>query len=370
MSEATFDRSLLLPDALSDWYRARPFQIAFALSVVVHAALIAFVPGFRPPIAEPQPVLNVQIVQPEEPLATPRPRQAVAPPVRPELAPVAPQPRALEQPLVRPQVEPLPVPLQPLQEPQPQEPVARAELAPPVPVQRPQPQVQPQPRPAPEQPALPLIERQPLAELDRPALALPPSARVDPKPQAEPLIRPEPVPAPPVHTPRLESPPPPPVAQPQIAPPPVARAEPRPQAPVQPPVQAAPPAQAAPQPQIAPPPVAVVQPPDRSSTAEDAASLRALTATFSQQVSSRIKRYQRYPVVAQRRGWEGTAEVLVRFGADGKVSNIVLGKSTGREVLDEEAVNMVRRATPLPEAPEGLFGREIKVPIVFRLQDS
>jgi periplasmic protein TonB len=374
MSEATFDRAVLLPDTLGDWYRARPFQIAFALSLIVHAALIALVPGFRPSIVEPPQVLSVQIVQPDEPRVVQQPRQAAVPPP-PAFAPSAPQPRPLEQPPVevRPQIEPVPAPVLRQPELKPQEPVARADLAPPVPAQKPAPQplVQPQPRPVPEAPLPPLIERQPLPELERPALSLPPTARTDPKPQAVTPIRPAPAPAPPVVIPRVESPAPPvvqpqapPMVQPQVQPAPVARAEPRPPVPVPPPV-AAPPQVSAP-----PPPVASVEPPRAGPVTEDAASMRALTASFSQQVSSRIQRYQRYPMVAQRRGWEGTAEVLVRFDADGKVSNIVLGKSTGRDILDEEAVNMVRRATPLPEAPQGLFGREIRVPIVFRLQDS
>ncbi|HWQ40172.1 MAG TPA: energy transducer TonB [Burkholderiales bacterium] len=93
---------------------------------------------------------------------------------------------------------------------------------------------------------------------------------------------------------------------------------------------------------------------------------------YSQQLSTQIKRYQKYPVIAQRRGWEGTTEVQLRIAADGRVTEIALAKSSGREVLDREAMEMVRRATPLPQAPEGLRGREltVTVPIVFRLQDS
>jgi protein TonB len=76
--------------------------------------------------------------------------------------------------------------------------------------------------------------------------------------------------------------------------------------------------------------------------------------------------------VAQRRGWEGTAEVLLKIAADGRVTDIALGKSTGKEVLDKEALEMVRRASPLPQAPQQLRGRELSVtvPIIFRLQDS
>ena len=359
MSEVTLDRALLLPDTFGDWYRARPFQIAFALSVVVHAGLIAWVPGFRTQVTEPPTVLSVNIVQPEEPrLRAPQ----VPVPTPPRLAPPEPQrplpTQAIPEPL--PQVEPPPTPVVRQPEP-PQKPVARAELAPPVPRERPLPEpvTQARPQPVPEPTIAPLIERMPAPDLERPALSLPPVARVEPQPQPTEVTRPDPLPMPvtPRTEPRIEMP----VVKAPVAPPPVARVDPRPQIEAPAPVQ----------PQIpAPPPVAIAEPVRPAPVREEADAVRVLSATFSQQVSSKIKRFQRYPMVAQRRGWEGTAEVLVRFAPDGRVADIVLGKSSGREVLDEEAVNMVRRASPLPEAPQGLFGKEIKVPIVFRLQDS
>lgn len=98
----------------------------------------------------------------------------------------------------------------------------------------------------------------------------------------------------------------------------------------------------------------------------------SLVATYVQAVSREIKRYQKYPTSAQRRGWEGTAEVLLQIGADGYVTRIDLGKSSGHAVLDEEALNIVRRASPLPQAPLDLRGRAlvIAVPIVFGLTKS
>ena len=97
-----------------------------------------------------------------------------------------------------------------------------------------------------------------------------------------------------------------------------------------------------------------------------------LLMIYGQSISREIKRYQKYPPLAQRRGWEGTAEVHLQIAADGKVTSITLGRSSGRSILDEEALNMVRRASPLPEAPQNLRGREltVTVPIVFKLQES
>ncbi|MGH8678208.1 MAG: energy transducer TonB [Burkholderiales bacterium] len=123
----------------------------------------------------------------------------------------------------------------------------------------------------------------------------------------------------------------------------------------------------------APPVAAPVRPAAPvSAPAASAPVERELAVTYSKQISTQIKRFQKYPMVAQRRGWEGTAEVLVQIAADGRVTAVSLHRSSGRDILDEEALQMVRRAAPLPQAPQGLRGRKISitVPISFRLQES
>ena len=89
--------------------------------------------------------------------------------------------------------------------------------------------------------------------------------------------------------------------------------------------------------------------PQPSAPRVDEASQNRLLQTYGQSISKEIKRYQKYPPPAQRRGWEGTAEVLLQIAADGKVTGITLGKSSGHSILDDEAMDMVRRgvaATP------------------------
>jgi protein TonB len=286
---------------MTDWYRERPFKVAFVASLLIHAALIALVPGFRAVVIEPTKVLNVEIVLPEQPQVRPMPLQEVAPPA-PVTTPAPPQ-RTVEETVVRPepQIEP-----------------------------RPEPMVVPKPEPRPEARIEPKIE-------------IEPEPRIEPRPEPPPVAQVEPPPVP--------------VAQPRIEPvtPPVAAAT----------VQPAP--VAAPVPPPAPPqPVALKTEPSVSPLEP------GLLLIFGQSISKEIKRHQKYPPLAQRRGWEGTAEVLLQIAADGKVTSITLGKSSGRSVLDEEALNMVRRASPLPQAPQNLRGREltVTVPIVFKLQES
>jgi protein TonB len=371
MSEATLDSDIRFPSYMVDWYRERSFMVAFALSVLIHAVLIAFVPGFRSVPVEAPRVLEVEIMPQQAPLprVQERPvvqRKIVEPPPEPVVAqpqPVVPQPQpVLSQP--QPVVQP-PQPVQVKQPPPPEPPpVPRADIirAPQVEPKPefvvPKPELRPQPRTEPrlEATAEPRIEPRPEP---------PPVARVEPRPQPRPAPAIEPRPEP-----RLE---PRNAVQPEVRPAPQVVA-PVAQARVEPSVAPTPPVAVRPVPApvaaVPAPPLAAPQPAPAAVAKSADINESKLLVTYGQSISKEIRRYQKYPPPAQRRGWQGTAEVLLQIAADGKVTGITLGKSSGYAILDEEALDMVRRASPLPAAPPDLRGRAlvVTVPIVFRLQ--
>ena len=84
MSDAVFDRGAYFPSPMTDWYRERPFKVAFVASLLIHAVLIALVPGFRAVVIEPPTVLNVEIILPEEPQVRPMPPPPVTKPTPPQ----------------------------------------------------------------------------------------------------------------------------------------------------------------------------------------------------------------------------------------------------------------------------------------------
>jgi protein TonB len=340
MSDATLDRGLYFPSSMTDWYRERPFKVAFAVSLVIHAALIAFIPGFRSVPIEPPRVLQVEIT-PNEPLPIPRVQEKpVVPPkiVEPKIEHV-PQPEPVAR---QPQPEPPPVP---------RADIIRAPRAEPKPdFVVPKPELRPEPK------AEPKLETRPEPKIEPPEA--PPIARVEPRPEPRPLPavepRPEPKPEPRLE-PRVEVRPevrpvpletPPPVAQPRVEPSVVAPTVARP----------VPPQQAA----VPPPPVVAPQP-----KVVDESRDRALTDQYRQIISAKIKQYEEYPPVAKRRHWEGTTVVQLRFTSEGKVADISVVEKSGHDILDEAAVKMIRNASPLPVPPEGL--RTVLVPIKFRL---
>jgi TonB family protein len=78
-------------------------------------------------------------------------------------------------------------------------------------------------------------------------------------------------------------------------------------------------------------------------------------------ISARIQAHRRYPLLARKRGLEGTVEVVFRVDAAGNVTDLRVDKSAG-ELFDAAAVEAVRAAAPLPACTQ-----PVRVPIRFRL---
>lgn len=83
-----------------------------------------------------------------------------------------------------------------------------------------------------------------------------------------------------------------------------------------------------------------------------------------------IDGYKQYPAIAVRRGWQGLAKVLVRFSPEGKAIIVLIEKSTGQKVLDDKALEMVKKSISELPVPNKFKGREFRVsiPVNFKLE--
>ncbi len=199
-----------------------------------------------------------------------------------------------------------------------------------------------------------------LARLVAPRLPPAPTVVVSPvKPKAEPLPRP----APAASAAKI--------ARPAPTPSPVA-------APV---IQAAPVAEVprTAEPAASPsPPAAVIAPaskPEPNAPPATAAAAESLDpSTLGQYriaIITAAKRYKKYPRLAMDNNWEGHAEIRMVIGADGNVAISVKTRS-GFEVLDQQALEMIRKAKPVTPIPAQLRGKgfTVDVPVVFSLKDE
>jgi periplasmic protein TonB len=108
-----------------------------------------------------------------------------------------------------------------------------------------------------------------------------------------------------------------------------------------------------PRPAAAPPPVAT------QTTAMTQAPVAASSApsetvrTWQSTLLAHLERHKRYPRPAQARREQGVAYVRFAMDRQGRVLFARLERGCGYEALDQETIDMVLRAQPLPPPPPG-----------------
>lgn len=192
------------------------------------------------------------------------------------------------------------------------------------------------------------VEEAPLAPA--PEVTLPP-------PPPEPVRDPEPAKEPPKE-PVAE-------AKPEQKPEPQAKPEPDKAEEAPPPVPTAAPQVAAPTALMAPPAPVTAAPKEGMSATDQAAK-----ASWQGKLALHVNRHQRYPAEARNKRIGGETKVGFTVDRQGKVLATRVVKSSGSSVLDEAAVAMIERASPLPVPPDSAHGEkfELVLPVRFRVR--
>lgn len=121
----------------------------------------------------------------------------------------------------------------------------------------------------------------------------------------------------------------------------------------------------------APPPVEADAPPGPPppSSGERAQMARA-QASWHKALLTHFDRFKRYPVGARSRGTQGVAKVQFTIDRAGRVLATHIVHGSGSSLLDEEAVDVLQRASPLPAPPPEVAGAtiEMTVPVQFYMK--
>ena len=79
----------------------------------------------------------------------------------------------------------------------------------------------------------------------------------------------------------------------------------------------------------------------------------------------------KYPVLARRRGWQGTVQLSVWVLENGRVGDITIAESSGYPLLDKTALKAVTRYRFVPgRQGDRPVAMRVQVPVHFRLQDA
>jgi protein TonB len=90
---------------------------------------------------------------------------------------------------------------------------------------------------------------------------------------------------------------------------------------------------------------------------------------YLQQFRQRVQENLVYPLAARRQGLGGTVELHVWLEATGRVRDVQVARSSSHRVLDDAAVEAIRRLGPVP-FPESLPRRPllVRIPLVYELR--
>lgn len=90
-------------------------------------------------------------------------------------------------------------------------------------------------------------------------------------------------------------------------------------------------------------------------------------SNYDGKVRSKLNRSFRYPPKAKREGLQGVAQVRFTVSSSGAASNISIARSAGSAILDQAALDTVRRASPFPKIPDGagINSKTYTIPLQF-----
>ena len=216
---------------------------------------------------------------------------------------------------------------------------------------------------------------QPQAAAPAPAVAPPPEVEPVPEPPPpKPIVKPEPKPKKekPVETPPVLA-----TEAPEASDDYVVPAAPEPEV-TEPEVTA--PEEPAPMPEPVPQAsTSPVSPPDTTvSSAPAAAAVSSAQPTeataaeawngYGQLLYNLVGKNKNYPQIAIRRSWEGEVRIYAKFIV-GKLVDVTIVTSSGHEVLDEEALAMVRKAAKQLPVSGDLARKSftVTIPVAFKL---
>jgi protein TonB len=120
----------------------------------------------------------------------------------------------------------------------------------------------------------------------------------------------------------------------------------------------------------APPRVEAPPVPRSAPSPGQSASLARALASYALTLNRHVERHRRYPDAARRRRVQGTVLVAFTINRQGQVISSRITKSSGSPALDEEALAVLKRASPMPVPPDEIPGATIDcdTPIYFRLE--
>jgi periplasmic protein TonB len=91
---------------------------------------------------------------------------------------------------------------------------------------------------------------------------------------------------------------------------------------------------------------------------------------FVARLFAHLNRFKQYPQGARLRHEQGVVGLRFTMDRQGRVLSFTIAKNSGSKLLDEEALNIIKRAQPLPRIPAAFPQTQLDlvIPVEFSLR--
>ena len=98
--------------------------------------------------------------------------------------------------------------------------------------------------------------------------------------------------------------------------------------------------------------------------------VKKVTDSYTNQLTRAIAKQKKYPKIAQMRQWQGEVLLNIEINPQGNLVKADILEESRYKILNNEAIDMVKRASPFPQPPEELRLKNftVLVPISFKLE--
>ena len=98
--------------------------------------------------------------------------------------------------------------------------------------------------------------------------------------------------------------------------------------------------------------------------------VKKVTDSYTNQLTRAIAKQKKYPKIAQMRQWQGEVLLNIEIDPQGNLVKADILEESRFKILNNEAIDMVKRASPFPKPPKELSLKNftVLVPISFKLE--
>jgi protein TonB len=98
----------------------------------------------------------------------------------------------------------------------------------------------------------------------------------------------------------------------------------------------------------------------------------AARQSLQERLTSQLARNFHYPWVARLRGWQGEVQLAFRVAPDGELQHVHVARSSGYAVLDDSALNSLKRLGNLVDSRIWLEGQslDMQIPVKYKLIEN